>query len=162
MYSANIFTIAGDAQKRWFIVRKNEKWRLDIYHGDALWRSQIFYGGNLYELDHTDRTVTVRRSPTDSLAATPFGDTIGDNFRGHEHFEFEEIGRDGSIIKYKARSDISKGEIVVSFDTAIKMIVRQEFLEADGSVFFVYELKNFSTEVSDSVFWYSSEYRLKG
>lgn len=151
IYSAHVYTRAAGVEKHWFVARKNEKWRFDIYRGETLAVSQIF-SGKLYQLDHTQKTATEMPSPTDPFTAFPFSDTAGDMLRGHEHYEFEEAGREGAIIKYKARSDISKGDIVISFDTAMNMIVRQDFIEPNGETNFTYELKELNKEVSDEVF----------
>ena len=57
-----------------------------------------------------------------------FSELTRNFFRGEEHREFDEIGRENGQIKYKVRdTDQSAGEIVIYIDAASGIMVKQEF-----------------------------------
>jgi len=106
----------------------------------------------LYYIDHQRKTY--REMPEQKTSGGGVSDMTLNFFRGYEHHNFDEIGRDGSLIKYKVReTDPSKSTIVISIDNGSGMIVKQEFSSINRQApDFVYEIKNLKMDVDDSVF----------
>ncbi|HRI04560.1 MAG TPA: hypothetical protein PLL77_12520 [Pyrinomonadaceae bacterium] len=155
-YQADVIVTAGGIETRWSVARNTDKWRYDIYVGTAMTVSQI-RGDKLYYIDHRKKTFW---EMSEKQGSAEISDIARSFFRGYEHNDFDETGREGNIIKYKVRPvDKRPGSIVVSIDTASGMMVRQEFLAADGGVQYVYELRNLKLSVDDSTFAIPSEYR---
>ena len=80
-------------------------------------------------------------------------------FWGKEYREFEQLGNEGNLIKYRVRiPDASKGEVLIYIDPASGFIVRQEFsyrkteVDSGKNIPFRYEIRNLKLEVDDSVF----------
>ena len=67
-----------------------------------------------------------------------------------------KIGRDNSIIKYRVRiDDDDTSEIIVYFDEAIGMPVKQEFYSVNGeekTLRYAMEIVNFRTQPDDAAF----------
>lgn len=155
-YQADVIVTSGGTETRWSIARNGEKWRYDIYSGTAMTVSQI-RSDKLFYIDH-------RKKAYWEISEKPSSGEISDIarsfFRGYEHNDFDETGREGNIIKYKVRPiDKRPGSILISIDTTSGMMVRQEFLAADGGVQYVYELRNLNLSVDDSTFAIPPDYR---
>lgn len=156
IYQADVVVTVGGTETRWSVARNGEKWRYDIYAGAALTISQI-RSDKFYGIDHRKETYwEIGEKP----GSGEIGDIARSFFRGYEHNDFDEAGREGNIIKYKVRPiDKRPGSILISIDTASGMMVRQEFLAADGEVQYVYELRNLKLSVDDSMFAIPSGYQ---
>ncbi|MBK7392405.1 MAG: hypothetical protein IPI64_03765 [Chloracidobacterium sp.] len=155
-YQADVVVTAGGTETRWSVARNGEKWRYDIYAGTAMTVSQI-RSDKLYYIDHRKKTFW---EMSEKPGTGEISDIARSFFRGYEHNDFDEVGREGTIIKYKVRPiDKRPGSIVISIDSASGMMVRQEFLAADGGVQYVYELRNLKLNVDDSTFAIPSDYR---
>ncbi len=155
-YQADVVVTAGGTETRWSIARNGEKWRYDIYAGSMLTVSQI-RSDKLYYIDHRKKTFW---EMSEKPGSGEMGEIVRSFFRGYEHNDFDETGREGNIIKYKVRPiDKRPGSILISIDTASGMMVRQEFLAADGSAEYVYELRNVKLSVDDSTFAIPSGYQ---
>ena len=148
-YQADIVVTAVGTETRWSVARNGEKWRYDIYAGSEMTVSQI-RSDKLYYIDHRKK---VFWEMSEKPGTGEIGDIARSFFRGYEHNDFDETGREDNIIKYKVRPvDKRPGSIVVSIDTASGMMIKQEFLAADGGVQYVYELRNLKLSVDDSTF----------
>ncbi len=152
--------VAGDAihQDRWFVARKGDKSRIDYFADGAMVRSQII-NDRLFLIDHKKKTFAAAASSGSD--ASVFGAMTQNFFGGKEYRDFEEVSRNDGLITYKVRnSPTAKGEILIDIDTRSGMIVRQEFTSAgDPPIKFVYEIKNFRTDVDDAVFAIPVGYR---
>lgn len=156
IYQADVIVTAGGTETRWSVARDGEKWRYNIYAGTAMTVSQI-RSDKLYYIDHRKKTFW---EMSEKAGTGEISDIARSFFRGYEHNDFDETGREGTIIKYKVRPiDKRPGSILISIDTASGMMVKQEFLTADGGVQYVYELRNLKLSVDDSTFAIPPDYR---
>jgi len=156
VYQTDVVVTAGGVETRWTVARNSEKWRYDIYAGAAMSVSQI-RSDKLYYIDHRKKTYW---EMSEKPGTGEISDIARSFFRGYEHNDFDETGREGNIIKYKVRPiDKRPGSILISIDTASGMMVKQEFLAADGGVQYVYELRNLKLSVDDSTFAMPPDYR---
>ena len=85
-------------------------------------------------------------------------------FNGKEHREFEEIGRDARVVRYKLKeTSDSKQNVLIAVDSQSGMVIRQEFTEIGPGtgepVSFVYEIRNLKSDVDDSLFEFPAGYR---
>ena len=150
VYQADIVAGAGGVEDKWFAARKGDKWRIDFFVNGELVYSQI-RNDRMFSIDHKKKSYS--SEPVGSAESTVFTELTANFFSGKEYREFEEVSRQGGLVKYKVRkSDVSKDEIMIDIDTKTGVIVKQEFSAADGSAKFVYEVKNLKTEVDDSIF----------
>ena len=80
-----------------------------------------------------------------------------------EYAEFDEVGREGSKIQFRARfNESANSEVLILFDEAIGLPIRQEFyaIESDErKLQYTVELSNFSKEISPDVFDVPRDFR---
>ena len=156
-YQGDIVMNNGKTEDHWFVARKGSKWRYDVFRGAERRMSQL-RSDKLYFVDYQKQVyweTPEQRNPTGDTGYS--SGPMRDFFRGVEHREFDEVGHDGNLIKYKVReTDQSTGEILIYIDTTTGMIVKQEFTstkgQGDAATSFVYEIRNLKTDVDDSVF----------
>ena len=156
-YQGDMVMNNGYAEDHWFVARKGSKWRYDIFRGSERWMSQL-RSDKIYHVDFQKQVyweMPEQRNPTGDTGYSSH--LMRDFFRGVEHREFDEVGREGNLIKYKVRStDLSAGDILIYIDAESGMIVKQEFTstkgQGDAPTSFVYEIRNLKTDVDDSVF----------
>lgn len=158
IYQGEFVINSGETESLWFIARKNEKWRFDIFRGSDKWLSKLVTDRS-YTIDHRRMVYAADAGNTDAF------DGIKENFfNGKEYREFDDLGLEGNLRKFKIREDASrKGEITIYIDEPSGMIVKQEFVgqsEASGTpIKYVYEIRNLKLNVDDSVFAIPSGYR---
>lgn len=161
------FVIDGNMENRRSIAQKNGKRRIDFF-----WQNEptvsVLTTDKSYSIDHRKRLYAIDEDGASQENDLALSDPNFSFFRGKEHRAFDEIGREGNLIIYVVReTDVSKGTILIYFDTAIGMIVKQEFKSPyDGGVGFhldyVYEIRNVKLEVDDGVFAIPENYRKVG
>ena len=92
-----------------------------------------------------------------------FSDLTRELLNADQRAEFEEIGREGTIIRYTVRlSDSGSSEIVVHFDESIGLPVKQEFFSTIGgerTLGFTVEIVNFRTQPDLGLFSVPAEYK---
>lgn len=156
VYQADVVVTAGGTETRWTVARNGEKWRTDIYAGADMIVS-LLRSDKLYNVDHRKKTFW---EINEKQGTGDISDIARSFFRGYEHNDFDETAREGTIIKYKVRPiDKRPGSILISINTESGMMIRQEFLAADGGVQYVYELRNLKLSVDDSTFTIPPDYR---
>ena len=156
VYQADVVVTAGGIETRWSVARNGEKWRTDIYAGADMIVS-LLRSDKVYYIDHRKKTYY---EMSEKPGTGEIGGIARSFFQGYEHNDFDETGREGTIIKYKVRPiDKRPGSILISIDTASGMMVKQEFLAADGGAQYVYELRNLKQSVDDSTFAIPPDYR---
>ena len=159
VFLGNFVVIADGLEKRWFLARDRDKWRLDVYDGAELYMSQI-KTDKLYAVDHRTR----RFSEYPSTADAPDPDILLSGFfRGKVYHHIDDAGSDGPIRKYAVRVDEgSRDEIIISIDERHGMIIRQEFFEGSGEgkrLSVTYEARDLRMEVEESVIAIPAGYR---
>lgn len=159
VYQGDI-VINGREADRTFVARKADLWREDQYRDGSLWLSELFTDKR-YSIDHT-RKIYVEEGPSEN-GVESFTDSPLHVFRGKEFYQFDEIGREGTTVRYKVRTNkYMPDEILIDVDTASGMIVRQEFRspgESPEQASYVYELRNLKIGVDGSIFALPSSYR---
>lgn len=158
VYQGDFVASNGKDEDHIFVARNGDKWRYDTFHGAERGMSEI-KSDKLYYIDHWKKTYW--EMPEKKPLLGDVNDMTRNFFRGHEYHNFDEIGRDDSLIKYKVReTDPSKSTIVISIDAVSGMIVRQEFYSINGQApDFVYEIRNLKLDVDDSIFQLPEGYR---
>ncbi len=155
VYQAEVHIVTADADERTFIARKGDRWRFDIYDGQNISMSQL-RSDRLYYIDQARKLYAIAAEAGDAMTPSLPPDPMQNFYKGREHFGFEEAGRDGATIKYRA---VARDPIFIYYDTSRGMITREEFLASDGSPNFVYELRDIRMEVDDGVFELPKGYR---
>ena len=159
VYQCDFVISNGKDEDRWFAARKGDKWRYDLFHGPERWMSQL-RTDKLYLVDYQKKVYSEIPERGNAASDPGYFDSLTRNiFRSGEHREFDEIGRDGNLIKYKVRETVqSTGEILIYIDAASGMMVKQQFTaskgmtDADSPMSYVYEIRNLNMDVDDSVF----------
>lgn len=150
VYQGDI-VINGREADRTVVARKAERWREDQFRGGTLWLTEL-YTDKRYSIDHSRKIYIeeqVNENGIESFERMPL-----DIFRGTDLYEFDEIGREGTLIKYKVRPNkYMSDEVLIDVDTTSGMIVRHEFKSAEPEQGgFVYEVRNLKLNVDDCVF----------
>lgn len=166
IFQGNFVVSDGMTERKWFIARNGDKLRIDHFSGDTPAWSQI-ETDTVYILDHRKKTYASPQSVSpDKTGDQGFvNDITSSFFRGKEYREFQDIGRDGNLIKYRVRDDEHPdSEVLISIDEQTGLMVRQEFAsrgerESDLPVKFVYEIRDLKTEADDSLFQIPAGYR---
>lgn len=165
VYQAEIvISSGGNSEERIFVAKKAAMWRIDLLREGKPWVTQLMTD-NLYSIDHQRQVYGITGVQGPDIADR-FNDLTSNYFKGKEYREFEELGRENDTIKYRVKaSAVQKDEIILSFDTRLGMIVKQEFTSRkleDGSetpASYAYEMRGLRTEVDDSVFAIPKGYR---
>ncbi|MEO7538669.1 MAG: hypothetical protein ABIV21_01465 [Pyrinomonadaceae bacterium] len=148
------FVINGRELDRTFVARKGDKWRRDHYRDGQMWVTEL-KTDKIYSIDHNRKLYT---EVPESIGSDKFNELTFDFFKGKDYREFDEIGRDGTIVKYRVRpSEQMKDSVTIDFDQASGLIVRQEFKAAaagdgDEQAGYLFEIKNLTLTVDDTVF----------
>lgn len=164
VYQADIVLNDGVAETRYFVARKGERWRFDTFRGSERSMSEI-RSDKFYKLDHRRKIYTADNIESGSASAIGgFAGAMSIYFRGKRYREFEDLGREGGLRKYKVKESADSKETVLIFiDEANGMMVRQEFLSEKGEggqqPRFTYELRDLKLEVADEVFSIPGGYR---
>ena len=159
IYQGDI-VINGRDKDRVLIARKGARWREDQFRDGELRHTELFTDKR-YSIDH-ERKIYLENEPApngvDSFAGMPM-----DMFRHKEHYEFDDLGPEGTVNRYKVRSNkYMPDDILIDVDTASGVIVRQEFRSAAGSAdnaVLVYEMRNLKLEVDDLMFALPAGYK---
>lgn len=156
VFQCNIVTTAEDISQTYFYARKQGKWRYDLRHGEEDQVSNIHtdkhylisYRGKIYAEVEPGKAPDSKPSPLDDLTNRLLK-------RG-ERAEFEEIGRENNLTKFRVRTgDSNASEIIIFVDPAVGLPVKQEFYSVVGdkkSLGFSVELRDLNLDVDDSVF----------
>lgn len=138
--------------------------RLDLDVGTNNHRA-ILVTDNEYLID-IDRRIYAEVPGQPSNAAGRFSDLTRELLLASPRTDLEEIGREGSIIRFKASTDNSeRSEVVIHYDTAIELPVKQEFFSiGDGqrTLTFSIEIVNFSLEPEPGLFELPAGFRKVG
>ena len=164
VYQADLVLNDGVAETRYFVARKGERWRFDIFRGTERWMSEI-RSDKFYKVDHRRKIYTADNVESGSASTMGgFAGAMSTFFRGKQYREFDDLGREGNLHKYKVKeSAASKESVLIYFDEASGMMVRQEFIgEKGGSsqeTKFIYELRDLKLDVADEIFAIPRGYR---
>ena len=92
-----------------------------------------------------------------------FGELTHELLNTGQRSEFEETGREGSVVRYLVHpADSETSEIAVQYDESIGMPIKQEFFSIVGAgrmLQFTVEIVNFRTETDAALFSIPASYR---
>lgn len=162
IYQGEFVVITGKNEDRSFLARKGDRWRMDIFRGGERWLTQL-KTDKLYAIDHAKKTYAATPETANARDNGP-NDMTANFFRGKEYREFDEIGREGDLIRYKVReTDASNTAVMITIDQKSGLMVRQEFrdsgADAGSPAAFVYEMRDLKLEVDDGIFSIPAGYR---
>lgn len=166
VYQGFLFIGNGSNDEKYFVARKDDRWRFDTYRDGELATTQL-RSNKVYVIDHAEKTyfsdqpVNVKDFDADYFNSLSWG-----FFRGANYLDYEEIERAGGKVKYRAKTyKDSKSEVLVTIDEASGIMVRQEITDRKGQqeqgvpANFIYEVRDLQLTVEDSVFDIPSGYR---
>ncbi len=156
VFQAGIVVRVGDKERRLFVARSGNKRRIDYDIGTDDHRAVLVTDSEylLYFL----RRVFVENPRVDPSASGAAGGepTMSHLLHARDYSEFEEIGRDGSVVQFRARiNESNASEALIFFDESVGLPVRQEFYSVDGekkSLQYSFELQDFRREAEAGLF----------
>ena len=150
-FQADLITTATGTETRVRYARKGANWRLDTFAGGTPFRT-IIGTEKLTHIDHRSRTYAESPSgggPNERPSyVTDLTQTL---LNQKQHAKFEKLGAEGSIERFRVTLEGSDTPWIISYDTSIKMVTRQE-PESRSPGGFVFEMRGFTLDVSDDVF----------
>ena len=142
----------GEIERRITLARDGAKRRIDYDPGTDQHRA-ILITDKEYVIDFKAKRITEREQTPPGSAQN---ESLSHLLHVRDFTEFEEIGRDGSVVQFRALINESKAsEVVISFDESIGLPVKQEFYSLEGGnrvLRYTVELRNFRKEVDAGVF----------
>lgn len=165
VYQGDFVVGDGTTEQQYLVARDGENWRFDIQRDGAPWISQIRDGGTVYFVDHTKKVYSTFSSAQaqQEFDGGYFNSLTWGFFRGANYIDYDEAGRDGNLIKYKARMlKNSKSDVTVTIDERSGIMIRQEIADKPQAnvtpVTYFYEVRNLKLETDDGVFDLPSGY----
>ena len=154
-YQCEVIVTAAGTARRYLLARRDDWRRTDFDPGEP--NGRVILQKDKKYLIAVDKKIYAELSPKDSSAPDPqFSELTSILLGSDPHPEFEEVGRDKSIIKYRVRpGEDDKSEIYVFFDEAIGMPVKQEFYsvgETETNLQYSVEIVNFRDHADDALF----------
>lgn len=152
-FQCDIIETAGSIVRHKRLAMKGQWSRLDL-DPDTKDHRAILVTDKEYLIDLGQSTYAERQRPASQTGS--FSESVRELLFKSPYTEFEEIGRDGSTIYYRTRADGSENsEIIVHYDSAIELPVKQEFfslLNGERSLAFTIEIANISLEPDRQLF----------
>ena len=160
IFHTEIVIRTGENERHIFMARNVDKIRIDYDVGTDHQRA-VLITDKEYLLTFKRKEYSERPLTSDLLSVD--STLTGQLMNARDYSDFEEIGRDGSVIRYTARvNEGSASEIVIFFDQSIGLPVKQEFYSIEGetrTLQYSFELRGFKTDVDESVFQIGKEFR---
>lgn len=154
-FQCEIVETAGGVQRRMRLARKGNWRRIDYDLGEKNQKA-VLKTDKEYLIDLGRNSYAEKPVLAGNTAAPQFSDLTHELLTAGQRVEFEELDREGSIVKYKALDDNAEtGEIIIHYDENIGMPVKQEFFTINGGervLEFSIELVNFKTEPDKDLF----------
>lgn len=162
-FQCEIVVTTGETTRRTRLARIGSRRRIDFDFGErnqrAVLNNDKEYLIGADDKIYAEKTAKVGAASTDAQ----FSELTSELLNRGERAQFEEIGREQSIIRYKVRLEDGKSnEIIIYFDELIGMPVKQEFFALNGeerTLQYAVELLNFRTDVDESLFAIPAEFQ---
>jgi hypothetical protein len=160
VFQAELVVRTGETERRMFIARSGEKRRVDYdvgsddQHGVIIGDKQyvVFFKRKVFE-EHA----------MISNAAAVYEPLSAQVLSTRDYADFEEIDRNGSVVRFSARiNDSSNAEAIIFFDEAIGLPVKQEFYSIAGEerkLQYSVGLEGFRTEADLELFTVPKTFR---
>jgi len=147
-YQGEFVVTAGGIEDKWFVARKGDRWRFDTFRNGSVSISRIKTDA-LYDLDGNRKIYAAE--PTNDIST--FDALSYGFFKGKEYRQFESLGREGNLLKFRAGDqDVSKGGTIIYVDESSGMIVKQEFTGQRSDTQFTYAVRDLRFDVADEIF----------
>ena len=160
VFQAEIVIRTGENERHILVARNVNQRRIDYDVGTDRHRAVIVTDKE-YVLSFKRKEYT--EHPLISDLASVDSTLTGHLMNGREYSDFEETGRDGPVIQYRARvNEGTASEIHVYFDQSIGLPVKEEFYSIEGdarTMTYSFELRGFTNQVDDSAFQIGREFR---
>ncbi len=155
-FQCEIVVTAGETTRRTLLARKGDRRRVDFDLGEKKQRG-ILQSDKDYLIAPGEKIYAENAAkPGTASADAQFTELTSELLNRSNRAEFEEIGREKSVVRYRVRFNGGESdEIVIYFDETIGLPVKQEFFAVDGtekSLQYSVELVNFRTDVDESLF----------
>src|SRR5438445_10676891 len=152
-YQGDFVVSNGTTETKDFVARKGDRWRFDISRDDAPWMTQL-RSDKVYLLDHVKKEYALEPfADLKDYDTTYFDSLTWGFFRGANYIDFEEVGRDGNLTKYKARTlKDSKSDVLITIDNSTGVMVRQEITSPKAALTYTYEVRYLMLETDDSTY----------
>ena len=165
-YQGHFVVSDGTSETQYFVARKGDKWRFDIGDSGSPKTTQV-RTDKVYIIDHPNRTFAIEAfADLEDFDTSYFNSLTWGFFRGANYIDYEETGRSGNLINYKAKTlKDRKNDVVISVDATTGMMMRQEITsdkdrDSKGApIRYTYEVRDLKLNVDDSVFEIPSGYR---
>lgn len=163
-YQGNFVVSDGTSETQYFVARKADKWRFDINGSPETTQVRT---DKVYLIDHVNKTYAIEAfANLEDFDTSYFNSLTWGFFRGANYIEYEETGRSGNLISYKAKTlKDRKNEVLISVDATTGIMMRQEITsdkdrDAKGApIRYTYEVRDLKLAVDDSIFEIPSGYR---
>ncbi len=154
VYQAEIVATGGGLEKKWFVARNRDRWRMDFFSGSKLVRTRIQNEG-AYSIDHADKIFSVIEGSGETVS-----DLTSRLFKGKEYRKFEKIDSVNGITRFRSQLIEGKDAVIVTVDDTTGMTIRLEFTSNQTSSWnFGYEIRDLKYEVDNSIFDVPTGYR---
>lgn len=152
VYQTEVYYSSGGPSDKYFVARNGNTRRFDTYQNGRVAVTQLIRDNNLYVIDHFRKMYYVE-PPSDKgpKAVNPAALAF---FQNTQHHEFEEIGREGDNVTYRAKKQPGDSDqnVVLTIDQKTGLMVRQEVKGGEQNQSFTFELKNVKLEAADDLF----------
>ncbi|PYS98338.1 MAG: hypothetical protein DMF63_16950 [Acidobacteria bacterium] len=160
IFQTELVIRTGENERHIFIARSGDKRRIDYDVGTDHQRTVLItdkeYLLTFKRKEYSERPLT---SDLASFDATLTGQMVN----ARDYSDFEEVGRDGSTIQYKAHvNEGTASEVMIYFDRSFGLPMKQEFYSIEGetrTLQYSVELRGLKTEVDPSVFEIGKDFR---
>ena len=152
VFQADVVVRTGDVERTISLARDGTKRRID-YDPDTDQHRALLVTDKEYTIDFRSKRLTASEP---SPAGSAQNELLAHLLHVRNFTEFEEIGREGNAVQFRARINERKAsEVIIFFDESIGLPVKQEFysLESDQRLLrYTVELRNFKKKVDAGVF----------
>lgn len=156
IFQCEIVVTASDMTRRTMLARKGSLRRVDFDPSEKNQRT-ILQTDKEYLIAFDKKIYAEKAVKTGPVAAdAQFSELTSELLNLGEHAEFQEIGREETVTKYKVSLDGGDAnEIIIYYDETIGMPVKQEFFAVDGAekiLQYSVEVVGFRTDVDEGLF----------
>ena len=166
VYQGDFYVGTNDYQKHWFVAKKAGNWRIDFFDDKTKEWSQL-RSDALYYIDHKKKIYAAEPQDVHTTVDSPyFTSILSGFFKNKESRQFEDLGEEGGLHKYRVRgAGAAKDESLLYVDAPTGVVVKQEFLAhneqngTESTMKYVYEIKGLRLDVDDTVFQLPADYK---
>jgi outer membrane lipoprotein-sorting protein len=155
-FQCEIVVTAGETTRRTLLAKKGERRRVDFDPNEKNHRA-VLQTDKEYLIALDQKIYAEKTAKSGPITAdAQFSELTSELLNRGERAQFEEVGREKSVVKYKVSfSGGETNEIIIYFDETIGMPMKQEFFAMNGAektLQYSVEIVNFRTDVDESLF----------